>query len=264
MPLRSLHFLAALLVLVAIATHAQPRSVRLEDFTSTELADAIARGSTTILVPIGGTEQNGAHIALGKHNRRVEVLAHKIAGVLGNVLVAPVIAYVPEGSIDPPSAHMRYPGTISVPSDVFMRTLEAAANSLRRHGFRDIVLLGDHGGYQSDLASTAARVNASWSRSPARVHALVDYYRTSDAAFRELLSKRGFRSDEIGRHAGLADTSLTLAVDASLVRLERLRDAKHPGVNGDPSRASSELGQAGVDLIVSRSADAIRALVARR
>lgn len=255
---------AGLLVVVASAAHADLRSLKLEELTSTELAEAIGHGYTTILVPIGGTEQNGDHIALGKHNRRAEALAERIAAALGHALVAPVIAYVPEGAIDPPAAHMRYAGTISVPSDVFVRTLEAAANSLRRHGFRDIVFLGDHGGYQQDLANAAARLNRAWSGSPARAHAIVDYYRSADAGFRELLVRRGFRDDEIGTHAGLADTALALAVDPSLVRQDRLRDAARPGVSGDPRRATAELGQTGIDLVVSRTVDAVRAAVARR
>ena len=79
------------------ATAAELSSVFLEDLSSRELADRIAAGTTTVLVPIGGTEQNGPHMVLGKHNVRVRVLAEQIAERLGNALVAPVLAYVPEG-----------------------------------------------------------------------------------------------------------------------------------------------------------------------
>src|SRR6185437_8326776 len=92
-----------------------PHTVQLEDLTWTELRDEIAAGKTTIIVPIGGTEQSGPYVALGKHNARVQVLATRIAEGLGNALVAPVIAYVPEGSYAPPTSHMRFPGTITVP-----------------------------------------------------------------------------------------------------------------------------------------------------
>ena len=125
-------------------------SIFLEDLTWTELRDAIGAGKTTIIVPIGGTEQNGPAMALGKHNRRVKLLCERIAVALGNALVAPVIAYVPEGAISPPSGHMRFPGTISVPEAAFEAILESAARSFKQHGFKDIVFLGDHGGYQAD------------------------------------------------------------------------------------------------------------------
>ncbi|TGR94930.1 creatininase family protein, partial [Mesorhizobium sp. M2E.F.Ca.ET.209.01.1.1] len=102
-------------------------SVFLEDLTWTELRDVIAAGTTTIIIPIGGTEQSGPAMALGKHNVRVKFLAAKIAEKLGNALVAPVISYVPEGNIDPPSSHMRFPGTITISDRTFEQLLESAA-----------------------------------------------------------------------------------------------------------------------------------------
>src|SRR6516165_11875895 len=112
---RVLLSLCFLLLLLPAARAAD--SVFLEELTWTELRDLVSSGKTTIIVPIGGTEQNGPHMALGKHNRRVQVLSEKIARVLGNTLVAPVIAYVPEGGINPPTEHMRFPGTITVPEE---------------------------------------------------------------------------------------------------------------------------------------------------
>ena len=73
--------------------------------------DTIAAGKTTVIVPTGGTEQNGPHIVLGKHNYLVKYKAGEIAKQLGNALVAPVMAYVPEGEITPPTGHMRFAGT---------------------------------------------------------------------------------------------------------------------------------------------------------
>src|SRR5436305_2542958 len=120
-------------------------SVFIEDLTWTELRDQVAAGKTIAIVPIGGTEQNGPHMAIGKHNVRVKLLAGKIAAALGNALVAPVLPYVPEGNLNPPSGHMRWPGTITVPEDSFEKTIEYAARSFKVHGFHDIVFLGDHG-----------------------------------------------------------------------------------------------------------------------
>jgi creatinine amidohydrolase len=260
----------AVLLLCASARAAPPVPVlpsSLEALTWPELKARIAAGSTTVLVPIGGTEQNGPHIVLGKHNVRVHLLANKIADRLGDAIVAPVVAYVPEGHIDPPSEHMRWPGTISIPVPVFEATLEAAARSFRQHGFRDIVLLGDHGGYAASLERVAARLNHEWrADSRTRVHALPEYYRAAQAPYAEALKARGLSTAQIGSHAGLADTSLMLALDASLVRadLAAARDpaARGDGVVGDPRRSSAEFGQFGVERIVEASVLAIRARVA--
>src|SRR5215510_5493973 len=144
------YVLATLLLCVAGATSAQtPDTVFLERLTWTEVRDAMAAGKTTIIVPTGGTEQNGPHMAIGKHNVRVAANAETIARRLGNALVAPVMAYVPEGAIDPPTGHMRFPGTISLPDPIFRQVLEYAARSLKQHGFRNIVFLGDSDGNQA-------------------------------------------------------------------------------------------------------------------
>lgn len=261
---------AALAALAAAAqpAHAQPPlSVYLEELTWTELRDQLKGGATTVIVPIGGTEQNGPAMVLGKHNVRARVLAGRIATGLGHAVVAPVIAYVPEGAINPPTAHMRFPGTITIPEAAFEATLESAARSFRQHGFRDIVFLGDHGGYQKNMKHVADKLDREWASGPVRVHAIEAYYRVVGAEFAQALKAKGIRDEEIGTHAGLADTALTLAIDPTLVRSERLHASKPgiaDGVYGDPSRSSAELGQLGVDLIVGRSIEAIKRELARR
>ena len=257
--LRLLSFLIAFIPAVCVAA---PASVHIEDLTWTELRDLVASGKTTAIVPVGGTEQNGPHMAIGKHNVRVKLLAGRIASGLGNALVAPVLPYVPEGAIDPPTGHMRFPGTITVPQDAFDKVVEYAARSLARHGFRDIVLIGDHGSYQKDLAAVATRLDHEWAKTPVRAYAIHEYYDESAHGFAKLLESRGYSAGEIGTHAGLADTSLMMALDPSLVRGDRLRPGE--GDNGDPSRASAVLGNAGVELIVTKTIEAIRRATERR
>jgi len=266
---KALALLLCFLVLATPSALAQaPKTVFLEELTWTELQDQIRSGKTTIIVPIGGTEQNGPQMALGKHNVRVKLLSEKIAQTLGNTLVAPVISYVPEGAISPPAAHMRFPGTITVPDKTFETTLEYAARSFKLHGFHDVVFLGDHGGYQKDLTIVAQRLNREWAATPVRAHAIEEYYRASETTYVQALRGRDYRNSEIGTHAGLADTSLMLALDPRLVRMDRMGSAaqlgRTEGVYGDPHRSSAELGQLGVDAIVTQTVDAIRKAVARR
>ena len=243
-------------------------SIFLEDLTWTELRDEIGTGKTTIIIPIGGTEQSGPAVALGKHNRRVKLLCERIAVSLGNALVAPVIAYVPEGNLNPPSGHMRFPGTISVPEAAFETILEYAARSFKLHGFKDIVFLGDHGGYQANEKNVANKLNREWATSKVRAHAVTQYYDATQIDFVRILKGQGFTLSEIGTHAGLDDTSLMLALDPSLVREDRLSDGSKfgdaDGVYGDPSKASARLGILGVDAIVSQTVAAIKSAVSRR
>ncbi|MFZ2649815.1 MAG: creatininase family protein [Burkholderiaceae bacterium] len=251
--------------MLAGGAQAGPASVYLEDFTWTELRDALRAGATTVIVPVGGTEQNGPHMVLGKHNVRVKVLAGRIAAELGKTLVAPVIAYVPEGRITPPAGHMRFPGTISVPNEAFRSILEGAARSFQQAGFRDIVLIGDSGNYQGQLQDLALRLNREWAASSARMHFVPEYYRSSQTPYIQALRDKGLSDTQIGTHAASADTSLLMAVDSNGVRADRLALAGEPGsgVAGDPRAASAVLGQIGIELIVSRSVAAIRSALAR-
>ena len=225
--------LAATLVLLCLwcgpASAQAPDTVWLEELTWTELRDLVKAGRTTAIIPVGGVEQTGPDVALGKHNVRARILSEKIARSLGNALVAPVVPYVPEGGTTPPTSHMRFPGTLTIPADAFRKTVESAAMSLKLAGFRDVVLIGEHGSYQSDLGAVAQQLNRSWAGTSARAHFVPEYYRGATSGFAQVLRSRGYSAGEIGTHAGLADTSLMLAIDPRLVRTDGL----HSGANLD-------------------------------
>lgn len=244
---------------------AGPSSVYLEELTSAEVAGALREGHTTLIIPVGGTEQNGPHMALGKHNVRARILSGRIAQQLGNALVAPVLSYVPEGSVSPPTEHMRFAGTISVPEGAFKSILEAAARSFRQHGFRDIVLLGDSGNYQPALREVVQRLNRDWAKSGTRAIFAERYYRATQTTYIGLLKGRGLSEAQIGTHAAVADTSLLMALEPALVRPglfdAAAREGKTGGTGGDPRGSSAELGQLGVQAIVQQSVAEIRAAV---
>jgi len=252
-PGRIVLLLIAVLCCTGSATAQGRNSVFVEDLTWTELRDAVTSGKTTVIIPVGGVEQSGPYMALGKHDVRVRILSETI----------PVVSYVPEGDLDPPTGHMRFPGTISVPASAFRETLRSAARSFQLHGFKDVVLIGDHGGYQSDLKQVADDLNRIWAKTPARAHYIGAYYSATQIAYVAALRARGYSAAEIGAHAGLADTSLMLALDPRFVRSEQLRGAVQPGpaqgVFGDPRRSTAALGQLGVGEIVRETTLAIQA-----
>src|SRR5437870_5814921 len=82
--------------------------------------------------------------------------------------------------------------------------LEYAARSFKLAGFRDIVFLGDHGGYQRGERAVADRLDREWAAASVRVHAIEEYYRAGQAEFARLLKGKGFHDEEVGTHAGLA------------------------------------------------------------
>ena len=242
-----------------------PDTVFIEELTWTEVRDAIKAGKTTIIFPAGGTEQNGPHMVLGKHNFIVKHAAEKIARRLGNALVAPVLAYVPEGSVEPPTGHMQYPGTITLPNEFFMKVAEYAARSFKASGFRDIVLIGDSGGNQKGLQAVAGMLNKEWAKSGVRVHYVPDYY--SGASFDAWLRRQGETPRDIGTHAGISDTSQIMALNPNWIRHDKLApggDRKITGVSGNPARASAAYGRKGLEMKVETAVAQIQKLIAAR
>ena len=242
-----------------------PNTLLMERMTSYEIRDAIAAGKTTVILPSGGTEQNGPHMAVGKHNFRVLANAQTIARRLGNALVASAIPYTPEGKYDPPTGHLRYPGTIGVPEDVYAGVVEGVVRSLKLHGFKNIVLIGDHGSDQDGEKAVAAKLNAEWAGTGVRVHAILSYYRGDPEGDAAEMMKRGIRREEIGNHADVRDTSQMLAVDPAMVHKDRLEAGNGKnGVEGDPRRASAEIGRVLIQRTVDRTVEDIRKSIAAR
>jgi creatinine amidohydrolase len=157
-----------------------------EEMTWMEVRDAIRAGKTTAIVATGGLEQNGPHVATGKHNYVLRSTTEAIARKLGNALVSPIVPFVPEGSIDPPSGHMRYPGTISLREETFQALLKDVCASLKQHGFLNIVLIGDSGGNARGMQATADSLNGEWRRGPTRVYHVSEYYEQDIWSYDEL------------------------------------------------------------------------------
>jgi creatinine amidohydrolase/Fe(II)-dependent formamide hydrolase-like protein len=248
-----------------VASAERPDTVFLEDLTWTEVRDLLASGTTTILLASAGTEQNGPHMALGKHHFIVRHTAEKIARRLGNALVAPVITYVPEGSLDPPSGHMRFPGSITLPNVYFMKICEYAARSFKVSGFTDVVFIGDSGGNQEGMKEVADALNEEWKGGKTRVHFVPEYY--SANGYREWLISQGETDESIGRHAGISDTSQLLYVAPEHVRRDEIAKVKSfqgSGVSGDPARASAAYGEKGIELKVETAVKRIQELIARK
>ncbi len=261
---RTMLVLSVMALSGASAARAGSGEVELESLTSPEVAALLASGTDTIIVPTGGTEQNGPQLVLGKHNLIVRYTAAEIARRLGGTLVAPVIAYVPEGQIDPPEGHMRYPGTISLPEPVFAGVLEATARSFAAEGFKTILFIGDSGGNQSAQTLVAERLDKELAPRGIRVFAIGDYYAANGQV--DWLKQEGESEADIGTHAGIRETSELLAIDPGAVRAEMLApgtDWAGQGATGRPDHASAERGKKLLELKVQAALKQIQSLTGR-
>jgi creatinine amidohydrolase len=227
-----------------------PDTVFIDELTWEETRDAMKAGKTTVIVPTGGTEKNGYHMVLGKHNFVVTYAANLMARRLKNALVAPTIQYVPEGDPD-----RQNPGAISLPSPAYDMLLDAAARSLKVHGFKEILFIGDSGGNQGGITAVAEKLNREWEGGATKVFALTDYYEASRIYYRAWLQAAfGYDEETAGSHAGITDTSQMLFIHPSGIRKDQIKPwggAADSGVSGDPAKATAEIGKMGVEFKVN-------------
>jgi creatinine amidohydrolase len=236
-----------------------PDTVFIEELTWEETRDALKAGKTTVIVPTGGTEKNGYHMILGKHNYIVTHGANMMARRLGNALVAPTIQYVPEGDSD-----RAQPGVISLPSPAYDMLLDATARSLKAHGFTDILFIGDSGGNQQGMRNVAEKLTAEWKDAGVNVFALTDYYEGGREHYRAWM-QAAFSYDDtiVGSHAGISDTSQMLHVHPAGIRKDRITPWGGPadsGVSGDPMKATAEIGRMGMEFKVNAALNQFRTL----
>jgi creatinine amidohydrolase/Fe(II)-dependent formamide hydrolase-like protein len=222
-----------------------PDTVFIDELTWEETRDALKNGTRTVIVPIGGTEKNGYHMVLGKHNFTVTHAANLMARKLKNALVAPTIQYVPEG--DPDRAG---PGVISLPSPAYDMLLDAAARSLKAHGFTDILFIGDSGGNQAGMRAIAEKLTAEWKDAGVKVYALTEYYEGGREHYRAWMEAAfGYDETIVGSHAGISDTAQMLHVHPAGIRKDQIKPwggAADSGVSGDPTKATAEIGRMGI------------------
>jgi creatinine amidohydrolase/Fe(II)-dependent formamide hydrolase-like protein len=227
-----------------------PDTVFIDELTWEENRDAMKAGKTVFIVPTGGTEKNGYHMVMGKHNFIVAHSANLMARRLKNALVAPVIQYVPEGDPD-----RQNPGGISLPSPAFDLLLDAAARSLKAHGATEILFIGDSGGNQQGMRNVAAKLSEEWKSGGPKVYALTDYYEGGREHYRAWMEAAfGYTDDIVGSHAGISDTSQMLHVKPGGVRKDQIKawgGPKDSGVSGDPMKATAEIGRMGIEFKIN-------------
>jgi creatinine amidohydrolase/Fe(II)-dependent formamide hydrolase-like protein len=233
-------------------------SVFIEDLTWMEVRDALKAGSDTVIVPTGGVEQNGPYLVTGKHNVVLRGTTDAIARKLGKTLVAPIVPFVPEGDINPPSQHMLYPGTISVREATYEALLTDICESLAAHGFKRIVLIGDSGGNQAGLKAVADALGQKWP-GKCRVLFIPEYY--DFAPVNKWLESQGIKQTPEGLHDDFGMTAQMLAVEPQSARMnERLKAGKFRinGVDLAPADKTIQLGRKIIDLRAEQTVQAIR------
>lgn len=267
----------ALLVALPLSTvAAQGREPLVEfgEMTWVEVRNALAAGKTTALYYTGGTEQRGPQNVNGGHNYMARATARAIALALGNAIAMPVLPYTPN------NASAQLPGTIGLTNEILSSILERLAEQAIVTGFRNVVLMGDHGGGQGSgtqpnvYRDVATKLDAKYAPQGIRVIYADSVYAPAQDDFEKSLRARGYPPSG---HGALFDTSYMIYTCGSeCVRMDILKDAvgdpvrvpgqprdtttprRNNGISGDARRSSAELGKELFDLRVKYAVSQIR------
>lgn len=303
---------AAALAALATATFAQAPAVNINDIvelellTHTEVYDKIHnQGFTSVLVVTGGTEERGPQDVIGGHTIMAHHHAVEIAKKLGKTLVAPVLPFAVNATGLNPNREMAdQPGPMQLPPDVFKQVQMAMIESIARSGFKDIFVMGDHGGGQQQMKEAAEEENQTLSSKGVRVYYVSDFYnKTHDDVDMYLYEHKL----PIGGHGAMMETSemlyfeptpgmyvrptyKTVPFDPTGVTPEQwkaARDARdrgeqpqrgggrgrgqnanatrvNNGLTGDPHPSTKAIGKDLAEITVNNAVNEIRRLLANR
>ncbi len=239
---------------------------RLEALTWPEIRERLDAGADTAVFPVGSTEQHGPHCPLGTDSLIARVIAREVADKL-DAFCLPLLWF----GVSP--HHMDFAGSLTVRPRVLTDLVEDVLESLIHHGLKNILILNGHGGNTAsiDAARTMIRyrhpgvftaLSSVWV-------ALQDVYEALPSAARQ----ENWRT--MIAHGGLLETSVVMAVEEGLVKMERaqavsvdkyvlatdpalnvtvtMKDLSEIGSNGDPKGSTPELGR----MFIEKSAEII-------
>lgn len=237
-----------------------------------EVKKAMAEGKTTALIYNGGTESRGPQNVNGGHTLMGHATVIAIAEKLGNAIAAPVLPF----SVN--NANPALPGTIGLTGPLFAAINEQVAEQMIKNGFKNVVLMGDHGGGQKEMAEVAKKLDEKYAPQGIRVVFCDEVYQKANGDFDKYLEANHL---PLSSHAGIPDTSemLYLGGDRGWVRKELVAtalgdpmrkpgEARDPnakrvnnGIQGDARPSTPELGKKIFDMKVDYAVDQIHRLL---
>lgn len=241
-------------------------TLKMADLPWTAVESVLDGGTSTVVLPLGATEQHGPHLPLGTDTTLATALGVRVARGLGRTLVAPAVP------VGPSNEHMSFPGTISVEGEPLRQLVEQQVTSLERHGFDRVVLLPGHGGWFPVIESSYP-VLARNASSDVVAITNVQWYMELLA---EGLQAAGVDVSEPVVHAGASETAMMLAiapdqvgddrptgyterVSAAALFNEGVERYDRMGTVGDPQVATAEVGEIVLEHVVDAYTSYLRA-----
>jgi creatinine amidohydrolase/Fe(II)-dependent formamide hydrolase-like protein len=248
--------------------------VEFERMTWPEVKTALAAGRTTALIYTGGVEERGPQNANGGHNLMAYATVKAIAEKLGNAIFMPVLPYTPN------NAKADMPGTLGITGELLGALLERIAEQSITNGFKNVIVMGDHGGGQPKVyAEVAKKLNDKYAPLGIHVYYCDQVYAPANDAFDKYLVANGYPSS---LHGGIPDTAEMMYLDKDNTWVRRnlvatalgdpVVDGKRQvgpnspqnGITGDARRSTPKLGKKLFDMKVDYAVKQIQGFVAQK
>jgi creatinine amidohydrolase len=200
--------------------HSMTSPVPPRDWTDIHWPDFTGAGPERwiAVLPLAATEQHGPHLPVGADVMIAQAYLARVRELLSDA--APV-TFLPLQPVGISTEHIDYPGTLTLPTEMALKTWLALGESVARAGLRKLIMVTSHGGNSAAMSLVAQDLRAQ--------HGLL----VVTTGWSRLSAPEGlFSAQEAshGIHGGAAETSIMLARYKQHVRVEAIADFRSSGI----------------------------------
>jgi creatinine amidohydrolase len=182
----------------------------------TEISDQVDK---VAVLPLGSLEQHGHHLPLLTDTLICREIVARVQARLGEVAL-----FLPVLWAGASEHHSRFPGTVSLSHETYVRMLDDMMESLIGNGFTRILLLNAHGGNALPGKSALYRVQMRYRDRRDLWLVFATWY---ELAVLQIAEVPGLEQDHV-THACELETSMILSLQPELVDLDAAEGAIYP------------------------------------
>ena len=170
------------------------------------------------VLPLAATEQHGPHLPVGTDVMIAQAYLARVRELLADTIPATFLPIQPVGIS---TEHISYPGTLTLPAEVALKTWMALGECVARAGVKKLVMVTSHGGNSAAMTLVAQDLRARYG------------LLAVTTAWPRLSAPEGlFSAEELrhGIHGGAVETSIMLARHKQHVRTDEIADFRPAGI----------------------------------
>jgi creatinine amidohydrolase len=170
------------------------------------------------VLPLAATEQHGPHLPLGTDVMIGEAYLARVRELLPANIPA---TFLPQQTTGISTEHIHYPGTLTLPADVALKTWTVLGEGVAYAGIKKLVIVTSHGGNSAAMSLVAQELRAQYA-----------LFVVTTSWSRLCAAERLFSAEEVrhGIHGGAVETSIMLARYPESVRQEAIADFRPASV----------------------------------